>query len=83
MKPSPARPPPTGKPEPFPPGYPKARLPSLTRRVKEACAGVLAVGGTVVSVKISAEGAVEVLTAAGQESADAPAANEWDEVLPR
>lgn len=67
----------------IPAGFPRARIPSLTRRVKEACAGVLAVGGTVVSVKISPEGAVEVLTAAGNVEPVSDGAEGWDKALAR
>lgn len=67
----------------IPAGYPKARLPSLTRRVRQAVEAVQAVGGTVVSVEISPEGGVTVLTAAAGLPAVTARANEWDEVLPR
>lgn len=69
---------------PLPAGFPRARAASLHQRVREACAAVQAVGGTVAAVEISAEGAVRVLTTAAPGIASAPAAaNEWDEVLPR
>lgn len=67
-----------------PAGYPRARVPSLARRVRQAIAAVKAVGETVAAVEISPEGAVRVLTAAaGATALNLEAANEWDDVLPR
>lgn len=66
-----------------PPGFPRARLPSLHQRVREAVDAVKAVGGTVAAVEIQADGGVRVLTTAGAPTAMPASGNEWDEVLPR
>lgn len=66
-----------------PAGYPKARLPSLAKRVRQAVEGVKAGGGIVSAVEISPDGGVRVLTRDPLAVADAPRANPWDEVLSR
>lgn len=67
----------------IPAGYPKARVPSLAKRVRELVEALKAGGETIASVEISPEGGVTVLTTAGARPASASRANEWDEVLSR
>lgn len=68
---------------PIPPAFPRARVPSLARRVRDAVRGATAAGVEIRQVRISPEGAVTLLTGPPPAAEPDAGANEWDEVLGR